>query len=752
MDKKRSKPILIWMIVFFTLCLSKQAVFAQSERYVTIFYTTWANLTMQSSLYGTDVYNMSSTIYSTYPNFNWWGKPAYAATHGDGTIKNNYLMYLNNDPAQPNNSLIDYHADLLSQAGIDFITLDLTTGLNQPIIDGAKALCLRYQWRIANGYPTPKIAMWVLDEATLHAVETQIFSVYNSNIFFNYLNKKLLLVAQPNSALGPGDPMQPAVPVTGSFASYTSRHCWGLSAINGQYWSFKSSDLTPPPAFYYNGQPEQMGAAVATQSSYMTMDGINAYTGARGRQNGAFFNSYIEAAKTVQPKFLFIHSWNEWTAQNLGTQAVPYFTDLWRAEYSADIEPMDGGHADQYYQLMKTKIGEFKRAGSLNWEFTTDVEGWTATNQVTGLGWSTGGYLSGTIAGIDPYITSNDNLSINITNQKYLSIRLKNSSGMAGAQIYFITNADPVWNVAKFNQFVIQPNSDFTTYHIDMSAVAGWTGTLKQLRFDPAGGNPGTGTFQVDYMRISGQIWDFTSNSQGWTAGNNISGFGWQTGGYIGANITGSDANIYSGSNLNVNISANKNVRIRLKNTTSQTASQLYFITNTDGTWNDTKQIGFAVNPNSDFTDYCVDMSSVSGWTGSLKQLRIDPCNGSPGTGSFQIDYVIVNNTCFSGNTLMAQNSQTATKTPSVNPVQESCYPNPVNSTTTITYKLPASGYVSLKFFNLAGKELKDLVSKVQPAGEYQVVLDVTPYRNGIYFYKLSTQEGSKTRKIIVEK
>lgn len=743
---------LIGIVVLISLLYLSQTTQAQSERYTTIFYSVWANQAMPSSLYGSDVYNMSSTVYSPYPSFNWWGKPAYAATHGDGTIKNNYLMYLNNDPAQPNNGLLDYHADLLSQAGIDFITLDLTNGTQQAIVDGAKALCTRYQWRITNGYPTPKIAFWVLNETTLQAIETQIFNVYNANLFFNYLNKKLLLVAQPNSALSSADPAQPAVPTLGSFANYTTRHCWGLAGVNGQYWCFKSNQTTPPPAFYYNGEPEQMSAAMATQSSYMTMNGTTAYTGAIGRQNGAFFNTYIEAAKTVQPKFLFIHSWNEWTAQNLGTQAVPYFTDLWRQEYSADIEPMDGGHTDQYYQLMKTKIGEFKRAGTLNWEFASDTEGWTATNQVTGLSWQAGGYLGGTFAGTDPYITSNDNLSINITNQKFLSIRLKNSSAMTGAQIYFITSTDQVWNGVKFNQFAIQANSDFTTYHIDMSGVAGWTGTLKQLRFDPAGGSPGTGTFQLDYVRISGQVWDFNANNQGWTVGNQVSSFGWQTGGYIGGNITGTDACIYSGANLNANITANKNVIIRLKNNSSQVAAQLYFITNTDGSWNDAKQIGFAINPNADFTDYCVDMSAVPGWTGILKQLRIDPCNGNPGNGSFQIDDVIVNNKCFGNNAMMRLSSLSEDKLKVVNPIVESCYPNPASNATTISYKLPAAGFVSLKFYSFEGEELLNLVNEVQSVGKHEVRVDLSKYRNGFYFYRLITKEGVKTRKVVVEK
>ncbi|MHB9013833.1 MAG: hypothetical protein ACYC49_16600, partial [Ignavibacteriaceae bacterium] len=178
--KKNLRFKLSFLFCFLGLIAVQNNISAQTQRYVTVFYSVWANLVMPSSLFGSDVYNMSSTIYSSYPAFNWWGKPAYCATHGDTTIKNNYLMYFNNDSTQSNDSLIDYHADLLTSAGVDFITLDLTNGSQQTIVNGAIALCTRYQWRLANGLSIPQIAFWVKDEATLKVIETQIFNVFNS--------------------------------------------------------------------------------------------------------------------------------------------------------------------------------------------------------------------------------------------------------------------------------------------------------------------------------------------------------------------------------------------------------------------------------------------------------------------------------------------------------------------------------------------------------------------------------------------
>ncbi|WP_162550149.1 carbohydrate-binding protein [Hymenobacter nivis] len=297
------------------------------------------------------------------PHF--WGKPLWATTHGDGTLKNNYLFYFNGDPRQANNDLLDYHADLISQVGVDFIILDFTNGAQDftnsgpSYVSATKALCQRWQERLNAGLPTPRIVFFAQNEATLATIRDTYFKVYRSDLFYEYLGKKLVLVAKPLDNLGQSDKGQPAVPTAGIFADYTTRHCWGLDN-SGSCWQFKVNSSTPPPPFYYNGQPEEMCAPVATQASYMTTDGINPTPGAVGRQNGAYFTKYMDAAQKAGVKFVFIHSWNEWSAGNWSKTSLPTFVDQWLTEYSSDIEPMAGGHGALYYDLMKQKITDFK--------------------------------------------------------------------------------------------------------------------------------------------------------------------------------------------------------------------------------------------------------------------------------------------------------------------------------------------------------------------------------------------------------
>lgn len=140
------------------------------------------------------------------------------------------------------------------------------------------------------------------------------------------------------------------------------------------------------------------------------------------------------------------------------------------------------------------------------------------------------------------------------------------------------------------------------------------------------------------------KAWEFASTTESWTAQNQISGFAWQSGGYVGGTVTGSDPYLASGGSLGVAITSAKKVKVRLKNSTGATTGQIYFITNADGAWNEAKHKDFTINANdANYTEYTIDMSTVTGWTGTLKQLRLDPEMGAT-SGSFSVDYIRISN------------------------------------------------------------------------------------------------------------
>ncbi len=404
-----------------------------------------------------------------------------------------------------------------------------------------------------------------------------------------------------------------------------------------------------------------------------------------------------------------------------------------------------------------------------HWEFNSNgnLEGWTMTNQISGN--VSGGVLTLISSGGDPYMISADNLGIaNASANRYIKISLKNNTSATAAQFFFTTTSDTAWDAAKSVTFTTAANgSGYTEYIVDMGANSHWTGTIKQLRFDPFGA---TGTMNVDYIHVTNtgtssgsdttapaavtnlavdssasssvtltwtapgddgntgtaasydirystspittanwasstqatgepapaaagtnqsytvsglsadstyyfaiktsdeapNISDLCNVPNGTTAitGENFAdewGFAVSTGGWTNGNqavqtlsggvdtitSSGIDPYLYSSDNLNISASAYKSVKIRMKNNTASTQSQVFFTTTTDTAWSEAKSIMKAVSANdSGYTEYIFDFSANSAWAGTIKQLRWDPVAAS---GTVDADYIRVSN--MGGNT-----------------------------------------------------------------------------------------------------
>ena len=76
-------------------------------------------------------------------------------------------------------------------------------------------------------------------------------------------------------------------------------------------------------------------------------------------------------------------------------------------------------------------------------------------------------------------------------------------------------------------------------------------------------------------------------------------------------------------------------------------------------------------------------------------------------------------------------------------------YPNPFNPATTIRYQLPERSFVSIKVFDILGKEVATLVNEEKPVGSYEVQFKGNSLTSGIYFYQLKAGDYSETKKMI---
>ncbi|MBT8387878.1 MAG: T9SS type A sorting domain-containing protein [Ignavibacteria bacterium] len=79
-------------------------------------------------------------------------------------------------------------------------------------------------------------------------------------------------------------------------------------------------------------------------------------------------------------------------------------------------------------------------------------------------------------------------------------------------------------------------------------------------------------------------------------------------------------------------------------------------------------------------------------------------------------------------------------------------YPNPFNPSTTITYSLATEEHVSLKVYDIMGREVTELVNEDQAAGTHSLEFDASSLASGMYFYKISAGNFVSTKKMILLK
>ena len=272
------------------------------------------------------------------PSFHYWAKPAQG-----------YYTSSNKD-------VIRTHMTQLYTAGVDFIIIDLTnagdgylgaSAWTEYIQKPMDAICDTIMEMRAEGLGTPYVVFWVGDgKGPLYQ---ELYDKYHAvekwkDCFVYWEGKPFLITTHKTPEEFPLKDL------------YTVRSMWGLGVKYDQgQWSFLSINNKDKVTNGPDGKPEQVSVAVASQETYMSMPT------AHGREGGMFWYAQWLTAFEYQPKIVTLTWWNEWTAQRLDIGGGQYaFTDNYNQNYSRDIEPMEGGHGDQYYKWMVEYISAYK--------------------------------------------------------------------------------------------------------------------------------------------------------------------------------------------------------------------------------------------------------------------------------------------------------------------------------------------------------------------------------------------------------
>lgn len=294
--------------------------------------------------------NPGSPRYGPVHAFHYWGEPYFG-------------YYLSDDEW-----VIRKHAQMLSDAGVDVVILDVTNAATY--LPQVTKIAQAYQKLRANGISTPSLAFIT----NAHAVSTvnQLYEhIYAKgrfkDLWFYWKGKPLLLAP----AEGQNEEVK---------QFFTLRQSWAWS--KGQEWFENGMDKwtwvdhTPQSYGWHESpdKPEQISVSIAEHP--MSNIGRSFHDGREPvnprSEKGFYFSEQWERALAVDPEFIFITGWNEWVAMRFDDGASSYFlgkkikkgetyfVDLYNEEYSRDAEPVNGSFGDNYYYQMAAGIRRFK--------------------------------------------------------------------------------------------------------------------------------------------------------------------------------------------------------------------------------------------------------------------------------------------------------------------------------------------------------------------------------------------------------
>jgi hypothetical protein len=193
---------------------------------------------------------------------------------------------------------------------------------------------------------------------------------------------------------------------------------------------------------------------------------------------------------------------------NFSIRGIPVGTYTLKVQHSGYMEDLWKGVVVE--PLKETDLGEkMLKSGLIGLGEDGDMKGWDSwagANNVQLIGYSNG-ILSLRITGPDPFFffkvawSQDRPLKIDASKYKYVSVKMRNTSGDTRAQIYWASDLDPNWSEANHHDFDIISDGEWHVYLIDLRNNPKWSGTITNLRFDPAA-NASNGDVEIDWIAV----------------------------------------------------------------------------------------------------------------------------------------------------------------------------------------------------------------------------------------------------------
>lgn len=164
-------------------------------------------------------------------------------------------------------------------------------------------------------------------------------------------------------------------------------------------------------------------------------------------------------------------------------------------------------------------------------------------------------------------------------------------------------------------------------------------------------------------------------------------------------------------------------------------------------------EVSFTRNgDNLGYTVVAITDSSDVDFSGTLEGVNADRINffneGRPNWGDTGQGSMFVNNLAIiSGSETSIEQSETVESF-----ALKQNYPNPFNPSTNITFTLDEASEIKLSVFDLLGREIEVLQEGVKSAGQYTVQFNAEGLNSGVYMYRLSTESGTQTRRMMLIK